>query len=126
MTTLRRGENILALYYDRKGPPVWSDQPVLYLLALTPMGARCNTLECDEGNRREEPVCVNRYQFVCVSAVTNAIVPLRRALAPFPTALASLDYKHNSCIVRACARRCVGPASAQTCALISCTPACVL
>lgn len=63
---------------------------------------------------------------VCLPAVTNAIVPRRRALALFPTAPASVDYKHNSCIVRACARRCVGPACARTCALISCTPACVL
>lgn len=84
MAIPRRGEDIFALYYDRGGPPVWSYQSVLYLLVLTPMGARCNTLECDKGRRREEPARVNRYQFVCVSAVTNAIVPVRRALALFP------------------------------------------
>lgn len=34
-------------------PSMWLPAGV-YLLALTPMGARCNTLEFDEGNRREE------------------------------------------------------------------------
>lgn len=90
----------------------------VYLLALTPMGARCNTLEFDEGNRREESdlrqsflasyqsfcVCVSRF---CLLWLTPLCLATKNSPCSHSSGLSGLETQQLYCVCVCCVC-CVG------------------
>lgn len=136
--------SIFACCCDWPGPckPVNMWLPAgIYLLALSPMGARCNTLEFDEGNWREEPdvrqsflasyhffcvcvcacVCVSRF---CLLWLTPLCLATEHSPCSHSSGLSGLETQQLYCVCM-CVLVC-GPVYVRTCALISSVYICIL